>query len=77
MATAVGERALDIASVAFLYWPADEDTRPAVEAGMRWQLEIEQGADERLEWSLEALPMTIMSTIEDDGEPQWRRSINS
>jgi hypothetical protein len=47
--------ALDVASVAFLYWPAGEDTKAAYEAGVRWLLKIERGGDEVLNWSLEAL----------------------
>jgi len=47
--------ALDIASVAFLLWQHDDDVRPAMEAGIRWQLRIEKGADDRLAWSLESL----------------------
>jgi type IV pilus assembly protein PilB len=47
--------ALDIASVAFLLWQSDDDVRPAMEAGIRWQLRIEKGADDRLTWSLESL----------------------
>jgi len=49
------ESALDIASVAFLLWSAGDDTRPAYEAGIRWQLRIERQDDEQLEWSLEPL----------------------
>jgi hypothetical protein len=45
-------RALDIASVAFLLWPAGEDTRPASKAGIRWQLGIERQTDGGLVWSL-------------------------
>lgn len=48
------EGALDIASVAFLYWPLDEDTRTAHEAGVRWQLKIGR-SDDGLSWSLDAL----------------------
>lgn len=48
------EGALDIASVAFLLWPADADTRAAREAGIRWTLQIRRSED-GLEWSLEAL----------------------
>jgi len=44
--------ALDIASVAFLLWPAGEDTGPASKAGVRWQLGIERQADGGLAWSL-------------------------
>ncbi len=47
--------ALDVASVAFLLWPEDEDLRPAYEAGIRWQLHIAQAEGDRLEWSLNPL----------------------
>ena len=33
-----GEGALDVASVAFILWPAGDDTTPAVQAGIRWAL---------------------------------------
>jgi hypothetical protein len=46
--------ALDVASVAFILWPADADTRPAHEAGIRWALRI-AGEDHRLDWALEPL----------------------
>lgn len=49
------EGALDVASVAFLYWPAGEDTKSAYEAGVRWLLKIEREGNEALSWSLEAL----------------------
>lgn len=47
--------ALDVASVAFLLWEAEEDPRPAYEAGIRWHLRIQRDADETLVWSLEPL----------------------
>ncbi|MGY8777702.1 MAG: GspE/PulE/PilB domain-containing protein [Longimicrobiales bacterium] len=53
--SAWAERSLDIASVAFLLWSAEDDTRPAFDAGIRWQLRIEKTVDKRLEWSLEPL----------------------
>lgn len=49
------ERALDIASVAFLLWGSADDTRSAHEAGIRWHLRIARGVDEQLKWSLEPL----------------------
>lgn len=49
------ESALDIASVAFLLWPDADDSRPAYEAGIRWQLRIEREVVDHLEWSLEPL----------------------
>ncbi len=47
--------ALDVASVAFLLWPADDDRRPAYDAGIRWELHIAAAEGNRLEWSLEPL----------------------
>ena len=47
--------ALDVASVAFLLWPEDEDLRPAYEAGIRWKLHIARAEGDRLEWSLSPL----------------------
>jgi hypothetical protein len=49
------DTALDVASIAFLLWPRDEDKRAAMEAGVRWQLHVSKESDERLEWSLEPL----------------------
>lgn len=46
---------LDVASVAFLLWQADEETRPAYEAGIRWCLHIDGADGDPLEWSLEPL----------------------
>lgn len=46
---------LDIASVAFLLWAAEDDERPAYEAGIRWRLRIEREDGDHLEWSLEPL----------------------
>ena len=45
-------RALDVASVAFVLWPADGAVRPARKAGVRWQMRIERGTDGDLGWSL-------------------------
>lgn len=47
--------ALDVASVAFLLWPMDEDRRPAYDAGIRWELHIERVDGDHLEWTLEPL----------------------
>jgi hypothetical protein len=47
--------ALDVASVAFLLWPMEEDRRPAYDAGIRWELHIARAEGDRLEWSLEPL----------------------
>ncbi|HKJ03387.1 MAG TPA: hypothetical protein VJ997_13060 [Longimicrobiales bacterium] len=47
--------ALDVASVAFLLWPMEADRRPAYDAGMRWELHIAGGWEDRLEWTLEPL----------------------
>ncbi len=47
--------ALDVASVAFLLWPMQEDRRPAYDAGIRWELHIERTSGSHLEWSLEPL----------------------
>ncbi len=47
--------ALDVASVAFLLWPMQEDRRPAYDAGIRWELHIEEVAGNQLEWTLEPL----------------------
>ena len=49
------EGALDVASVAFLYWPAETDTRLAFEAGVRWRLKIERSGDDTPNWSLDPL----------------------
>jgi hypothetical protein len=46
--------ALDVASVAFLLWPAQMDRRPAWEAGVRWELHLAKDGG-RLDWSLEPL----------------------
>lgn len=46
--------ALDVAPMAFLCWPDDQERRPAWEAGIRWELRlVMDGA--RLDWSLEPL----------------------
>lgn len=47
--------ALDVASVAFLLWQAEDDVRPAYEAGIRWTIRIQREAGDHLEWSLEPL----------------------
>ena len=47
--------ALDVASVAFLLWPMDEDRRPAYDAGIRWELHIAAKEGDALEWTLEPL----------------------
>ena len=47
--------ALDVASVAFLLWPIEEDRRPAYDAGIRWELRVERAGGDRLEWSLAPL----------------------
>lgn len=43
---------LDIASVVFLLWPEDADPEPMREAGIRWELTVEEAGSERLEWTL-------------------------
>jgi MshEN domain len=47
--------ALDVASVAFLLWPLEEDRRPAYDAGVRWELHVAKGEGGLLDWSLEPL----------------------
>ena len=47
--------ALDVASVAFLLWPMEEDRRPAYDAGIRWELHIARTEGNQLEWTLEPL----------------------
>lgn len=47
--------ALDIASVAFLLWDPEEDRRVAHDAGIRWELKVQEADQERLEWILEPL----------------------
>ena len=47
--------ALDVASVAFVLWPADEPVQPARAAGIRWHMRIERAADGDLRWSLSPL----------------------
>lgn len=47
--------ALDVAAVAFLLWEEDDDRRAAYEAGVRWELHLEQDEGERLDWTLEPL----------------------
>ena len=49
------DAALDVASIAFLLWPGDEEKRAAHDAGIRWRLHVAREGDERLEWSLEPL----------------------
>jgi len=48
--------ALDVASVAFLLWDANDDVRPAHKAGIRWHLHIAQGGADDPVWTLEPLP---------------------
>ncbi|MFQ5537531.1 MAG: hypothetical protein ACE5GJ_08785 [Gemmatimonadota bacterium] len=47
--------ALDVAAVAFLLWPNEEDRRAAYEAGIRWELHVAGEEGKHLEWSLEPL----------------------
>jgi len=47
--------ALDVAAVAFLLWPNDEEPRAAYEAGIRWRLHVARDPGGHLEWSLEPL----------------------
>lgn len=47
--------ALDVASVAFLLWPASQDRRLAYDAGIRWEMHIVREEGDHLEWSLEPL----------------------
>jgi hypothetical protein len=47
--------ALDVASVAFVLWPMEEDRRPAYDAGIRWELRVARSAAGDLEWSLDPL----------------------
>ncbi len=49
--------ALDVASVAFLLWPGDEEPRAAYDAGIRWHLHIERHQGGHLEWSLDPLQL--------------------
>ncbi|RMH12727.1 MAG: hypothetical protein D6701_13190 [Gemmatimonadetes bacterium] len=49
------ESALDIAAIAFVLWREDVDRRVAHDAGIRWELRIEEQEGKRLEWSLEPL----------------------
>ncbi len=49
------EAALDMAAVAFLYWPFEDDTTAAHKAGVRWVLKVERYDEDALRWSLEAL----------------------
>ena len=47
--------ALDVASVAFLLWPADKERDAASQAGIRWEMHITRADGGRLEWSLKPL----------------------
>ena len=47
--------ALDVASVAFLLWPAGQDRGPAYDAGIRWEMHIVKEEGDHLEWTLEPL----------------------
>lgn len=47
--------ALDVAAVAFLLWHEQDDRRAAYDAGIRWELRIEEDEGDRLEWTLEPL----------------------
>lgn len=47
--------ALDVASVAFLLWGAEDDFGPAYEAGIRWHLRVEAGEEGELDWTLAPL----------------------
>lgn len=49
------EGALDMAAVAFLYWPLEDDTTAAHKAGVRWVLKVERYDEDALRWSLGAL----------------------
>jgi type IV pilus assembly protein PilB len=49
------KQALEIASVAFVLWPGDADRGPARDAGIRWELDISEGSDDQLAWSLNPL----------------------
>ena len=47
--------ALDVASVAFLLWPSEDDLQPAYDAGIRWELHVARSDGNELEWTLEPL----------------------
>ncbi len=49
------EDCLDIAACAFIRWIGDQKLRAAYEAGVRWELKIERGEGDHLEWSLEPI----------------------
>jgi hypothetical protein len=49
------EAVLDIAAVAFVRWGLHQDRRPAHDAGVRWEIRIDEKEGDRLEWSLEPL----------------------
>ncbi len=55
----LGEDALDgladVAAVVFLLWPGEPDHATAHDAGIRWELRIERGSGDQLDWSLEPL----------------------
>jgi hypothetical protein len=50
------DRALAVAPVAFFLWPASEQRKIALDAGIRWDLHIVAAEGHRLAWSLEPLP---------------------
>ena len=44
---------LDIASVVFLLWPEEVDPEPTRDAGIRWELRVDEDAEgDRIEWTL-------------------------
>ncbi|HEX9886691.1 MAG TPA: hypothetical protein VGA70_09390 [Longimicrobiales bacterium] len=47
--------ALDVAAVALVLWPRDEDRQAAHDAGIRWELRIDQAEGGQLDWNLEPL----------------------
>lgn len=49
--------ALDLGSVAFLFWADGADVGPARDAGIRWHLHVVRRGDGQLDWSLE--PMLV------------------
>lgn len=55
LGTAALDALADVAAVVFLLWPGEVDHAAAVGAGVRWELRIERGSGELLEWTLEPL----------------------
>lgn len=49
------EDCLDIAACAFIRWPEEVALRIAYEAGVRWELRIQQQEGSHLEWTLEPI----------------------